>query len=109
MIHGIVLLCIVPSTMALSPRCHTVPLSQYALLQCPTVPFSLSHDPIVRVSIVPASSTCAVALTEIQFSSSPFPEGTEVELQVREEELGRDIPLQTRQVGFGTSAARPFG
>ena len=55
MIHGSVLLCIVPSTMALSPHCHTVPLSQYELLQCPTVPFSLSHGPIVRVSIVPAS------------------------------------------------------
>jgi hypothetical protein len=55
MIHGIVLVCIVPSTVALSPHCPTVPLSQYALLQCPTVPFSLSHGPIVRVSIVPAS------------------------------------------------------
>jgi hypothetical protein len=26
---------------------------------------------------------------------------------VRGKELGRDIPLQTRQVGFGISAARP--
>jgi hypothetical protein len=46
-------------------------------------------------------SACAVALTEIQFCPPPFPEGTGVELPVRGKELGRDIPLQTRQVGFG--------
>ena len=55
MIHGSVLLCIVPSTMAFSPHCPTVPLSQHAILQWPTVPFSLSHGPIVRVSSVPVS------------------------------------------------------
>jgi hypothetical protein len=53
-------------------------------------------------------STFAVALTEIQFSSPPFPEGTGVELPVRGKELGRDIPFQTRQVGFGISAAKPL-
>ena len=55
MIHVSVLLCIVPSTMALLPHCPTVPLSQHAILPRPTVPFSLSHGPIVRVSSVPAS------------------------------------------------------
>jgi hypothetical protein len=46
--------------------------------------------------------------TDLQFSSPPFPEDTEVELPVRGKELGIDIPLQTRQVGFGISAAMPL-
>jgi hypothetical protein len=53
-------------------------------------------------------SACAVALTEMQFSPTPFPEGTGVELPVRGEEFGRDIPLQARQVGFGISDTRPW-
>ena len=38
-------------------------------------------------------SSCAVALTEIQISPPPFPEGTGVELPERGKELGRDIPV----------------
>jgi hypothetical protein len=53
-------------------------------------------------------STCAKVFTELQFSSPPFPEDTEVELPVREKELGRDIPIQILQVGFGISAAMPL-
>jgi hypothetical protein len=72
MIHGSVLLCIVPSTMALSPQCPTVPLSQYAILHCPTVPFSLSHGPIVRVSIVPASKVPLSIVSQPELSHCPF-------------------------------------
>jgi hypothetical protein len=53
------------------------------------------------------SSICAVALIELQMSPPPFPDGTGVELPLRGKESGRDIPLQTRQVSFGISAARP--
>jgi hypothetical protein len=49
--------------------------------------------------------TYLYVFTELQFSSPPFPEDTEVQLPVRGKELGRDIPIQTRQVGFGISAA----
>ena len=66
MIHGIVLLGIVPSTMALSPHWPTVQLSQFIILQCPTVPISLSHGPIVRVSIVQAS------MVPLSIGSQPY-------------------------------------
>ena len=51
MIHGIVLLCIVPSSMALSPHCPTGTLSQRPVCDSPLphCSSSLSHDPIVRV------------------------------------------------------------
>jgi hypothetical protein len=53
-------------------------------------------------------STCAVAITEIPFSWTPFPAGTGFKLPARGKELGRDIPLQTRRVGFGIGARRPL-
>ena len=37
-----------------------------------------------------------------------IPDGTGVEFPVRGKELGRDIPLQIPQVGFGISVAKHF-
>jgi hypothetical protein len=53
MISGIVLLCIVPSSVALSPHCSTVPLSQRPVCDSPVLQFFIltvarSHRPLYQ-------------------------------------------------------------
>jgi hypothetical protein len=78
MIHGIVLLCIIRSSMAFSAHCTTVPLSQYAICPVPhcsilNVPRSnpscvhctTFHGPIDHCSTAPLSHCPIVALSTI--------------------------------------------